>query len=423
MTALNLDRMFMPTSIAVVGASERAGSVETAVLRNLEKSGFAGGVFPVNPKYKNIGGRKCFSAVEEIPEAVDLAVVATLIETAPSIVRACVAAGLGGAVIVSAGGKEIGNAGIRIEAAIRTEIEGTCFRVVGPNCLGILCARSRMNASFASREPILGKIAFLFHSGAICSTVLDLAAAERIGFSHVVSLGSMLDVDFGDMIDYLGGDPAVGSIVMHVENFIRFRNLMSAARAVSRVKPIVALKSGRSRAGARAAASHTGALAGEDAVYDAAFQRAGIVRVKTFEALFDCAELLAKQPRPSAAGRAIVTNAGGPGVMAPDALSEYGVEPITLTAETLGRLDNVLPANWSRANPVDVLGDAPPPVFRKAVEICSKAPEVSGLLILSAPVALTDPAETALALADLLKGQRIPVITSWIGGPDVEKAR
>jgi acetyltransferase len=422
-TALNLDRMFMPASIGVVGASERPGSVGAAVLQNLEDGGFSGRLFPVNPRYKNIAGRKCFSSIEEVPAAIDLAVVATPIDTVPKIVRSCVAAGLGGAVIVSSGGKEIGDAGRRVEEAIRKEIGETGFRVIGPNCLGILCARSRMNASFAGRAPIPGKIAFISQSGAICTAVLDLAAAGRIGFSHVVSVGSMLDVDFGDMIDYLGGDPAVNSIVMYVENFTRFRNLMSAARAVSRVKPIIALKAGRSRAGASAAASHTGALAGEDAVYDAAFHRAGIVRVKTFEELFDCAELLARQPRPSAAGLAIITNAGGPGVMAADALADHGMEPATLTAETLERLDAVLPANWSRANPVDVLGDAEPSMFRKAVEICCKAPEVNGLLILSAPQALADPTDIALALVDLLREQRLPVITSWMGGPDVEKSR
>ncbi len=423
MTALNLDRMFQPKSIAVVGASERSGSVGEAVLHNLERSGFSGRVFPVNPRHSKIAGKKCAARIGDIGEPVDLAVLSTPIETAPDIVRESVRTGCGGAVIVSAGGKEVGEKGRQIEAAIRKEIEGTGFRIIGPNCLGILSARACMNASFAGRAPFSGKMAFISQSGAICTAVLDLAVQERIGFSHVVSLGSMLDVDFGDMIDYLGGDSSVHSIVMYVESLTRFRNLMSAARAVSRVKPIVALKAGRSRAGAKAAASHTGALAGEDAVYDAAFERAGIVRVKTFEALFDCAELLAKQPRPSAAALAIVTNAGGPGVMAADALSDYGMEPAALSPETLSRLDEVLPASWSRGNPVDILGDAAPSVFRQAVEICMRAPEVDGLLILSAPQALTDPTEMAAALVDPIKGHRLPVITSWIGGPDVEKAR
>lgn len=423
MTALNLDRMFQPASIAVIGASERAGSVGAAVMENLEIGGYPGRIYPVNPRHSAVRGKKCFPDVERIPEAPDLAVVATPIETVPQIVGACAAAGGGGCVILSSGGKEIGERGRRMEDAVQSRIEGTGFRVIGPNCLGILCARSRMNASFAGCQPLAGNIAFISQSGAICTAVLDLAAEERIGFSHVVSLGSMLDVDFGDMIDYFGGEPEVGSIVMYVENFTRFRNLMSAARAVSRVKPIVALKAGRSRAGARAAASHTGALAGEDAVYEAAFQRAGIVRVGTFEELFDCAELLAKNPRPSSTALAIVTNAGGPGVMAADALSDYGVEPAALSPETLDRLDAVLPANWSRTNPVDILGDAAPPVFRSAVEICASAPEVEGLLVLSAPQALTDPAEMAEALVDLLRGHRIPVIASFLGGADMKKAR
>ena len=321
MNAENLDPIFHPKAIAVVGASERQGTVGNALMRNLVESGFPGGIFPIHPRHGSVMGRPAFPSVRDLEEPADLAVVATPIGTAPRIIRECADAGIRGAVIISAGGKEVGEDGRKIEAEIREEAARTGLRIIGPNCLGIVCTSSRLNASFGSHMPLPGKMALLSQSGAVCSAILDLSLKENIGFSYFVSLGSMLDVDFGDMIDYLGGDPNVSSIVMYVESLTRHRNFMSAARAVSRVKPIIALKTGRTRAGAMAAASHTGALAGEDAVYEAAFKRAGILRVKTFEELFDCAELLAKQPRPTGANLAIITNAGGPGVMAVDALS------------------------------------------------------------------------------------------------------
>jgi acetyltransferase len=266
-------------------------------------------------------------------------------------------------------------------------------------------------------------MAFISQSGAICTSVLDLSIKEQIGFSYFVSLGSMLDVDFGDIIDYLGGDYQVNSIIMYIESLSRFRNFMSAARAVSRVKPIIAVKAGRTKAGAKAAATHTGSLAGEDAVYDAAFDRAGIVRVKTFEELFDCAELLAKQPRPVDPGLAIITNAGGPGVMAADALFDYGVDPVALRPETIQKLDELLPPHWSRTNPIDILGDATPERYQQVVDICLKASEVKGLLIILTPQAMTRPTHVAETLAGHLKGKPYPVFTSWMGGRDVEKAK
>jgi acetyltransferase len=328
-----------------------------------------------------------------------------------------------GAVIISAGGKESGAKGRELEAAIKHEAEPSGLRIIGPNCLGVICSSSKLNASFASHMPLPGRMAFISQSGAICTSTLDLSIREKIGFSYFVSLGSMLDVNFGDMIDYLGGEPDVSSIVMYVENLSRFRYFMSAARAVSRIKPIIVLKAGRTRAGAVAAASHTGALAGEDAVYDAAFKRAGILRVNTFEELFDCAELLAKQPRVLGNGLAIVTNAGGPGVMAADALSDYGVDPVKLSPETLSKLNKILPPYWSHANPVDTLGDASPELYRKAVEICIEDTRVDGLLIMLAPVALRNMVDTAKPLVDLLRKRPYPVFVSCMGGPDAEKAR
>lgn len=419
----NMDKIFRPESIAVVGASERKGSVGAALMHNLIERGFPGAIHPINPNHKKLFKLPACPSIKDLKAPVDLAVIATPITSAPQIVKECADAGVGGVVIISAGGKEIGEQGKQLEAAIKKEAERSGLRIVGPNCLGIVSSRAKLNASFASQMPIAGKMAFLSQSGAICSAILDLSVQENIGFSYFVSLGSMLDIEFGDMIDYLGGQPEVSSIVMYIESLTRFRNFMSAARAVSRVKPIIALKAGRSAAGALAAASHTGALAGEDAVYDAALKRAGVLRVKTFEELFDCAELVAKQPKPRGPGLVIITNAGGPGVMAADTLSEYGYEPVALSTETLEKLDEILPPYWSKRNPIDMLGEATPQLYRKVVEICLRAVEVNGILILSAPQALTNTAEAAAALVDLIQDTPIPVITSWIGGAEMQKGR
>jgi acetyltransferase len=416
-----MDKIFHPKSIAVVGASERQGSVGEALMRNLIDRGFAGDIYPINPKHNKMWKRCAYPSLKDIGIAVDLAVVATPIVSVPQIVRECVALKVGGLVIISAGGKEIGEAGKKLEAAIRKEVGSSGLRIIGPNCVGVMNGRSKLNASFASQVPLPGKMAFVSQSGAICTAILDLSIRENIGFSYFVSLGDMLDVDFGDMIDYLGGEPEVGSIVMYVESLTQIRKFMSAARAVSRIKPIVALKAGRTRAGALAAASHTGALAGEDSIYDAALQRAGILRVKTFEELFDCAELLAKQPKPKGPGLAILTNAGGPGVMAADALSDYGYEPVTLSKETIDKLNEILPPFWSKRNPIDMLGEATPEVYCKAVEICLAAKEVNGLLIIAAPQALTDSYEISAALVGLIQNQSVPIITSWVGGANMQK--
>ncbi|MEE4356226.1 MAG: bifunctional acetate--CoA ligase family protein/GNAT family N-acetyltransferase [Desulfococcaceae bacterium] len=423
MSIINLQRIFHPKSVAVAGASEKEGRIGHAIMKNLIQGGYAGDIYPVNPRYKKIFDRPSFASVSDIGSSPDLCIIVTAIDTAPGIVAECAALHSGGAVIVSAGGKESGEKGRETEKKILEAARGSDMRIIGPNCLGVACTRSGLNASFASHTPMPGGMAFITQSGAIFTAVLDMAENEKIGFSHLVSLGSMCDVDFGDVIDYLGRDYHVKSIVMYVENLSRFRNFMSAARAVSRVKPIIVFKAGRSHAGAKAAASHTGAMTGEDAVYDAAFKRAGIVRVKTFEELFDCAELLAKQPKASGTGLVIISNAGGPGVMAADALSDYGAEPAQLSAGTLRQLDEILPPHWSHTNPVDIIGDADPERYRKTAEICLAAPETEGLLLMLAPQALSDPAAIAAALAPIVQNKPFPVLTSWIGGKDMEKGR
>jgi len=423
MSIHNLERMFHPKSVAIVGAGEKEGSVGFAIMKNLIHGEYPGDIYPVNPNYESIWERPAFATLLDINTTIDLVVIAVPINIVPKIIKECVRSGAGGSVIISAGGKETGAKGKELETVIRQEAKDSDLRIIGPNCLGIINSRSKLNAGLACHMPLSGKMAFISQSGAICTAICDLSIREQIGFSYFVSLGSMLDVDFGDLIDYLGGDPHVSSILMYVENFVRCRNFMSAARAVSRVKPIIALKAGRSRAGALAAAYHTGALSGEDAVYDAAFKRAGIVRVKTFEELFDCAELVAKQPRASGSELAIISNAGGPCVMALDALSDYGMEPATLRRETINKLDEILPGYWSHSNPVDISDDASPDHYQKAVEICLNASEVNGLLIMLAPQVMVDPAEVAKRVTGIIKSRRFPVITSWIGGPDVGKGR
>ncbi len=424
----NLDRIFDPKSIAVVGASEREGSIGAAIMGNILAGGFKGELHPINLEFEKVWGLPVKRGVADLASAPDLVLIATPIHTSPQIVETCAKAGVGAAVILSAGGKETGEAGRIIEQEILKAAQGSKLRIVGPNCTGFISAASKLNASFANQLPLEGKTAFISQSGSIFTSILDLSLKERIGFSHFISLGGMLDVDFGDTIDYLGGDYRVGSILLYMENLSRIRNFMSAARGVSRIKPIIAFKAGRTGPGSMAALSHTGALAGEDAIYDAAFERAGILRVKTFEELFDCAELLARHSRPAKPDLAILTNAGGPGVMAADALADYGVAPARLSSETLERLDAILPPYRSRGNPVDLLANAGPERYCAAVDICLSAPEVSGLLLMLSPHSLSRPLETAQAVADLLKerkkkGSIPPVIGAWIGGPGVEGGR
>ena len=418
----NLDKIFRPESMAVIGASETKNTIGSALMNNLNAGGFSGKIFPVNPKYSTVHGLDALRSVSESKEPVDMAIIATPIAAVPDIVDECASAGVGGAVIISAGGKESGDKGREIEEKIRKKAYEGGLRIIGPNCLGVITTGMGLNASFASEMPPKGKLSFVSLSGAICTSILDLSFKEKIGFSHFISIGSMVDVDFGDMIDYLGNDPETKSILLYIESLTHIRKFMSAARAVSRVKPIVVLKSGRSEAGARAASSHTGALAGEDAVYDTAFKRAGIVRVNTIEELFDCAELMAKKSRPAGSRLAIITNGGGPGVMATDVLAGHGVDPTPLSSELIQTLDDVLPPFWSRNNPIDILGDATEERFTKTLDICLKSKAFDGILVTMAPQALTDPGPVAESLAKLLKDNPFPIFTSWIGGQRMQKA-
>ena len=423
MGLFNLDRMFNPKTVAVIGASDRQESVGAAVMRNLADGGFPGAVYPINRRRAAVWGLQAYPSLREAPGPIDLAVVATPIDTVPEIMKECGAKGVAGAVVLSAGGREIGHEGRRLEEAIARQAAEANVRIIGPNCLGMIIPGVKLNASFAAHMPKAGRLAFISQSGALCTAILDLSLQEGIGFSHFVSIGSMLDVDFADLIDYLGNEFRVTSILLYVESIPNLRKFMSAARAVSRIKPIVVLKSGKSPAGARAASSHTGAMAGEDALYDAAFRRAGVLRVQTIGELFDCAELLAKQPRPEGPRLAIITNAGGPGVMAADALAEYGLEPAPLGEETLSALDAVLPPWWSRNNPIDILGDASPERYAKALQVCLDSTDINGVLLILTPQAMTDPSAVARQVASMAARRPCPVLASWMGGVNVEEGR
>ncbi|MFO8085925.1 MAG: bifunctional acetate--CoA ligase family protein/GNAT family N-acetyltransferase [Desulfobacterales bacterium] len=422
MGIFNMDSIFSPESIAVIGATETKNSVGDALMRNLKEGGFSGNIIPVNPKYSTVHGIGALKSVSESKDSVDLAIIATPISIVPDIIDDCVRAGVGGAIVISAGGKETGEQGRKIESEIQKKAYDAGLRIIGPNCLGIACPGKKLNASFASGMPLEGRLAFVSQSGAICTSILDLSFKEKIGFSHFVSIGSMVDVDFGDIIDYLGNDPRAKSILLYIENLTHIRKFMSAARAVSRVKPIVVLKSGRSEVGARAASSHTGAMAGEDAVYDTAFKRAGIVRVNTIEQLFDCAELMAKKARPAGSRMAIITNGGGPGVMAADILASHGLKPEPLSSDLVQSLDNILPPFWSRNNPIDILGDAPHERFIKTIDTCLESNAFDGILVIMAPQALTDPEPVAKSLAESEKDKNFPIFASWIGGERMERA-
>jgi acetyltransferase len=423
MSAINLDKIFHPKSIAVIGEDLSDGHIFLSLVHNLIEGRYSGEIYPINTRHKRICKQPAYPSLLELDSKVDLAVLVEPVVSASQIIKECIKVGVNGLIMISGGGKEGGIEDRTLMKDAINEAKRSGLRIIGPDCLGIICSGSKLNLSFSRHTPIHGKMAFVSQSGAICTSVLDLCLREHVGFSYFVSLGSMMDVDFGDIIDYLGGDYDVGSIVIFVESIPRIRNFMSAARSVSRIKPIIALKAGRTRAGALAVTSHTGRLGGENAVYDAAFERAGIIRVKTFEELFDCVELLAKRPRPTKPGLAIVTNAGSPGVMAVDALSDYGVDPVLLTPETIQKLDEFLPSHWSRTNPVDILGDASPERYEKVVNICLKDSKVNGLLIILAPQALTRPTEVAESLVGLIKRTSFPIFVSWMGGKQMEIGR
>jgi acetyltransferase len=415
-----LDAIISPKSVAVIGATEKAGSVGRTIVWNLLSSPFGGTVYPVNPKRANILGIKAYSSIAEVPDKVDLAVIVTPAPSVPALIAECVAAGVKGAIIISAGFKEIGPAGVALERQVLAEAHRGKMRVVGPNCLGVMNPFSGLNATFASAMARPGSVGFISQSGALCTAVLDWSLRELVGFSFFGSIGSMLDVGWGDLIYYLGDDPHTESIVIYMESIGDARAFMSAAREVALTKPIIVIKPGRTAGAAKAAASHTGSLTGSDEVLEAAFRRSGVLRVNSILDLFYMAEILSKQPRPKGPRLTIVTNAGGPGVLATDELLTAGGELAELTPETVQTFNEFLPAHWSHNNPVDVLGDADPTRYAKALEVAAQDPNSDGLLVILTPQAMTDPTGTAQQLAPFARKYHKPIIASWMGGAEVE---
>jgi acetyltransferase len=413
----NLDKIFKPERVAVVGASDSPGKVGYTVLRNLVGHGYAGVVYPVNAQRESVQGIAAYPQLNKLPHVPDLVVICTPAPSVPEVVRQCGETGVRGVVIISAGFREVGPAGRALEEQVRAEAARfPGLRIIGPNCLGLMVPQIHLNASFAADMPPAGSVAFLSQSGALCTAVLDWAKAEGVGFSHFVSVGNMLDVGLDDLLDYLAADPQTSAVMLYVESITEARDFMSAARAFSREKPIIVYKAGRFAESAQAAASHTGAMAGVDEVYEAAFRRAGIVRVFDIDEMFDCAELLAKQRRLPAGGRlAIVTNAGGPGVMATDALLARRGKLAKLAPETIARLNELLPSCWSHGNPVDVLGDAPAARYAQALEVVLAAPEIDAALVVLTPQAMTEPLATAEALIAAAAKSHKPVLASWMG--------
>ncbi len=432
-----LDAIFKPRNVAVIGATEKAGSVGRTIVWNLLSNPFGGTVFPINPNKPSVMGIKTYPNIGAVPDKVDLAVIVTPAPTVPGVIRECNAAGVRGAIIISAGFKEVGAAGAALEAQVlaaagimgdvgaglvpapTSPAATSPMRIIGPNCLGVMNTRSGLNATFASSMARPGNVAFLSQSGALCTAVLDWSLREGVGFSHFVSVGSMLDVDWGDLLYYMGDDEHTRSIIMYCETIGDARSFMSAAREVSISKPIILIKPGRTAGAAQAAASHTGALTGSDDVVDAALRRAGVIRVSNISDLFYMSEALARQPKPRGRRLTIVTNAGGPGVLATDALIAGGGELALPSEAAMTAYNALLPAAWSHHNPIDVLGDASPDRYAQTLKIAASDENTDGMLVVLTPQAMTDPTQTAEALRTYASGTGKPVLASWMGGNDV----
>ena len=425
MVTTNLDKIFNPQNVAIIGASDVEGSVGYAIVKNFTQMGFTGKVFFVNIRKPEILGVKTYPTVDQISEPVDLAIVATPAKTVPDVMEECGKAHVKGVIIVSAGFKETGSAGKALEEKILESARKYGIRVIGPNCIGLIRPRNNLNATFLDKMPKPGNVAFLSQSGALGSAILDWALHENIGFSNFVSVGSMIDVDFGDLIDYFGSDPKTKSILMYVEGITEARKFMSAARHFARTKPIIVVKSGKFSESAKAAASHTGSLSGEDSIYDAAFKRAGVVRVNEIADLFNAAEVLGTQPLPKGPRLAIITNAGGPGVMATDSLIAQGGKLAKISQKTLDSLNAVLPPFWSHGNPVDVLGDARSERYKAAVEACLNDDNIDGILIIFTQQAVSESVEIAKNIVELVRAksyQNKTILTSFMGYGAVQEA-
>lgn len=416
--------LFTPQSIALFGASDRQNSVGGIVFRNLISSDYKGRVYAINPKHETVQGQKAFASLKDITETIDLAVVATPGPTIPDIVKSCGKKGIRMMLILSAGFRETGDEGRRLENRVTQLVQRYGIRLMGPNCLGLMRPDKHLNITFGHSVAKTGNIAFVSQSGAICTAILDWAASNDIGFSAVVSTGIGADLDFGDYLDYLVTDPQTKSILLYIEGITDSRRFMSSLRAAARIKPVIALKVGRHASGAEASMSHTGALVGSDETFSAALSRSGVLRVYSISQLFSAAKVLSSANYRAPAERlVIITNGGGPGVMAADRATDLGIGLSSLSPETLEALNAVLPAVWSHGNPVDIIGDAPPARYREALDICLEDPGVDGAIVILTPQAMTEPEKVAEELVKSAAKSKKPILTSWMGGEQVKGGR
>ena len=418
-----LTPLFEPDSVAVIGASDSPGNIGGILFRNLREAGYQGTLFAVNPKYTTVDGQRCYSDVSQLPQRVDLAVIATPARTVPDIVETCGLAGVRAAIVISAGFSETGPQGEALERALLENARRHGLRVAGPNCLGLMRPSIGLNATFARGQALTGGIGLVSQSGALCAALLDWAHPSGVGFSSVISLGASRDVDFGEVLDYLVNDPRTEHILLYIEGIRDARRFMSALRAAARVKPVILMKVGRHASGTRAVASHTGALVGADDVFDAAIRRAGVVRVQSVGQMVAAAQALSSHVRPQGNRLAILTNGGGPGVMAADRATDLGIPLASLGAATREALRAVLPPYASLANPVDMIGDAGPEQYAAAVRVCLADPGVDGLLVILTPQAMTQPESTARAVVEVAHSSDKPLLSCWMGGEQVAAAR
>ncbi len=419
-----LKTFFSPKSVVVIGASDRPGSVGGDVLRNLRTAAFAGPVYAINPQHSVIQGREAYASLEELPSPPELAVVCTAAETIPDLVTKCGLCGVEGVIVISAGFRETGTAGRALENSLKGRLrEFPRMRMIGPNCLGIVRPPSGLNASFSPVMPRKGRMTLLTQSGALATAIMDWSVERDVGFAACVSVGNMVDVGMGDLIDFFAEDDQTDALLLYLEGLVDAQGFISAARACSGKKPIVAFKTGRFEESARAAASHTGAIASQDAVFDAAFRQAGIERVHSIEELFDCARLLAGRRHALGNRLAIVTNAGGPGIMASDAWLASGGRLANLADATVSGLNRVLPSCWSHGNPIDVLGDATVDRFRSAIQLALADPQVDTVITILTPQTMTEPDLVAEAVAAAQQQSSKMIVACWMGGPAVQRGR
>jgi acetyltransferase len=418
-----LSVLFAPRSVAVFGASDSADSVGQVVFRNMLESGFKGLLYPINSKHPEVQGKPAFATIADIVDPIELVVIATPPQTVPGIIESCGIRGVKAAVIITAGFGEAGDEGVALERDLLETARRYGIRLIGPNCLGIMRPSIGLNATFNKGGANVGNIAFVSQSGALCTAILDWAQSNDVGFSSVVSMGSSTDVDFGEILDYLVSDPDTHSILMYIEGIRNARGFMSALRAAARIKPVILVKVGRNAAGSRAALSHTASLVGADDVFDAAVSRAGVVRVQTITQLFTAAKALSCGFRPVGNRLAIVTNGGGPGVMAADRASDLGLTMATLSDTTIEYLNQHLPPNWPHGNPVDIIGDAQADRYHHAVKACLEDDSVDGVLAILTPQAMTKPLESAQALIALANTHSKPLLTCWMGETQVAESR